>query len=271
MVFIGISGALGVYYFRHIEEVPISGRRRFIDVSPNVEQILARTAYSQIMQEFRGKILPPNHPYSRFVGRVAERIIRVAGMDDLKWEVHVIDSPQRNAFVLPGGKIFVFVGILPIVQNEDGMAAVLGHEVAHQVARHSAEKLSYTKGLLMLQFLLSLIIDPRIVFDQTISEYGILRPFSRIAETEADYIGLKLMATACFDPRAALTMWERMKLVDGDRVAPEYMSTHPGHDTRIKKIEQWLPEAIQIRANSNCQQVSQYAQTLGNIVHVDFD
>ncbi|KAJ3087324.1 hypothetical protein HK102_011357, partial [Quaeritorhiza haematococci] len=223
------------------------------------EEMLSKQAYAEIMMQYGNAILPANHPYSRFVRKVAERIIKVSGMNDLSWEVYVVNSPQRNAFVLPGGKIFVFTGILPIVGDEDGMAAVLGHEIAHQVARHSAEKLSYLKVLIFFQLVLSLFMDPRLIFNRVFLEFGLMMPFSRKMESEADYIGLKLMAQACYDPRVAITMWERMKLADklgGGNANFEYLSTHPSHDTRIKKIQEWMPEAIETRDKSDCDQMA---------------
>ncbi|KAJ3278500.1 hypothetical protein HDU76_009873, partial [Blyttiomyces sp. JEL0837] len=237
-------------------EVPISGRRRFIDLTKMEEEMLARQAYREIMAEFGHAIVPSNHPYSVFVRWVAEKIIKVSGMTDLNWEVYLIQSPQRNAFVLPGGKVFVFTGILPIVQNEDGLAAVLGHEIAHQVARHSAEKMSWTKVAVLAQVLVSFFFDPGMLFSRLFMEFGVMMPFSRKCETEADYIGLKLMAQACYDPTAAVDMWTRMKMADNGEKVSEYMSTHPAHDTRIKQITEWLPEAIETREKSDCEQVT---------------
>ncbi|KAJ3033328.1 hypothetical protein HK097_004891 [Rhizophlyctis rosea] len=180
------------------------------------------------MSQYGHSILPPHHPASHFVRKVAEKIVQVSGMGGLKWEVHVIDNPEKNAFVLPGGKIFVFTGILPIVQTEDGLAAVLGHEIAHQVARHSAEKLSTTQLVLLSQILLSFFIDPGFIFNRLLLQFGVLMPFSRRCEVEADYIGMKLMAQACYDPEAAVGVWKRMK--EAERQAPpEYLSTHPSN------------------------------------------
>ncbi|KAJ3411897.1 hypothetical protein HDV05_001532 [Chytridiales sp. JEL 0842] len=143
------------------------------------------------------------------MGNVAAKpASKLSGLNDVNWEVHVIDYPQRNAFVLPGGKVFVFTGILPIVKNEDGLAAVIGHEVAHQVARHSAEKLSWVKVIVLAQIFMSFFFDPGFLFNRLFMELGVMLPFSRASETEADYIGLTLMAGACYDPHAAVAMWQ---------------------------------------------------------------
>ncbi|KAI8052053.1 peptidase family M48-domain-containing protein [Syncephalis plumigaleata] len=247
------GGALGIggYYVTHLETVPMTGRRRFMSMSPENEEKLAKISYNGVMQEFGRNILPPSHPITVFVRRVAERIIQASGMTDLNWEVFVIDSPIPNAFVLPGGKVFVFTGILPMTQDEQGMAAVLGHEIAHQVARHTAEKVSFTKLIIMFQLFLSLFIDPNLVFNQFFQQVGIMLPFSRKCEREADQIGMQLMAQACYEPSAAIAMWHRMN--QKQKVQPiQYISTHPSHESRIKYLEKWLPEAQVTLANSDC-------------------
>ncbi|KAI7900266.1 peptidase family M48-domain-containing protein [Cokeromyces recurvatus] len=236
-LFIGTGTVIyGGYYVTHLERVPISGRIRFMNVSPKLEEAMAIQAYNEVMHEFRNRILPANHPYTRFVRRIAQRIIQVSGMEDMKWEVHVVNSREKNAFVLPGGKIFVFTGILPIVQNEDGMAAVLGHEISHQLARHSAEKLSFVKILLAIQLTLSLLgIEPSFLFNQYTYNFIMMKPFSRKCEIEADDIGIQLMAQACFDPKEAIEVWKRMELYNATDI-PQFASTHPSHENRIKYL-----------------------------------
>ncbi|KAI9255169.1 peptidase M48 [Phascolomyces articulosus] len=213
---------------------------------------MAKQAYNEVMAQFGSKILPSFHPYTRFVKKTAQRIVQVSGMDDLQWEFHVIDSPEPNAFVLPGGKVFVFTGILPIVENEDGMAAVLGHEIAHQLARHSAEKLSFSKVILAFQITLMLFgIDPTYIFNQLAMNFIVAKPFSRKCETEADAIGLQLMAQACYNPEEAVNMWKRMEHAGGEKV-PQFMSTHPSHKNRIQFLEKEMPSALSKRAASDC-------------------
>ncbi|KAI8328292.1 peptidase M48 [Blakeslea trispora] len=195
---------------------------------------MAIQAYHEVMAQYGNRILPANHPYSKLVRRVAQRLVRVSGMDDMKWEFYVVNSPERNAFVLPGGKVFVFTGILPVVQNEDGMAAVLGHEISHQLARHSAEKFSFAKILFVLQFSLALFgVDPSFVFNRFSYNFLMMKPFSRKCETEADDIGLQLMALACFDPQEAIEVWKRMDAL-GEHDVPQFASTHPSHKNRIE-------------------------------------
>ncbi|KAI8918461.1 peptidase family M48-domain-containing protein [Powellomyces hirtus] len=248
----GVAGIGSAYYLSHLDTVPITNRKRFMDVNPEQEKELSQQGYREIMLQYGHRILDPRHPYSIFVRKVARKLIRVSGLEDLHWEVHVIDDPQKNAFVLPGGKIFVFSGILPITENEDGMAAVLGHEIAHQIARHSAEKLSWVKIAMVAQTLLQFIFGYGML-TSLLLEFGLLMPFSRKMEVEADYIGLRLMAQACYDPQAAIRMWQRMQAADhkhSDLVA--YMGTHPSHGSRIEKLRAWIAEAETIRANSDC-------------------
>ncbi|KAI8084799.1 peptidase M48 [Halteromyces radiatus] len=200
---------------------------------------MAREAYSGVMAQFGHRILPRHHPYTQFVSRVAKRLIRVSGMDNVAWEFYVIDSPEQNAFVLPGGKVFVFTGILPVVENEDGMAAVLGHEISHQVARHSSERFSFEKVLLAIQFgLLFFGIDPRLFFNHLTMNLMMLKPFSRKCEREADTMGLELMAQACFDPTQAVNVWRRMEASGTARGIPEFASTHPSHKNRISYLQE---------------------------------
>ncbi|KAJ3212786.1 hypothetical protein HDU82_006418 [Entophlyctis luteolus] len=248
-------GLIGLYYVTHLEQVPVSGRTRFMDMSKFEEDYMAKQAYEGIMHEFGHQIVPSSHPAAKFVNRVAWNLIKVAGMSDVEWEVHLIDNPQSNAFVIPGGKIFVFTGILPVVQNEDGLAAVLGHEIAHQLARHSAEKMSTMKILLLGRMLLAVVFDIG-VLGRVLADVGLLKPFSRLCETEADYIGLQLMAQACYDPNAAVDMWKRMKAMDGGHNHPQYLSTHPSHENRISKITEWLPEANRVRENADCKDLA---------------
>ncbi|KAJ1029491.1 hypothetical protein NDA13_002738 [Ustilago tritici] len=176
-----------------------------------------------------------------------------------KWEVFVIDDPkQKNAFVLPGGKIFVFTGILPICANADGLATVLGHEVAHQVARHSAEKMSGYKVLLFGTFLLEAFgLD--IGLSRAALTLLLSLPNSRKTELEADYLGLWIMSKACFDPREASRLWTRMSESEGGKAgggvldsAQAILSTHPVSSHRIKNMEKWLPEALETRQASDC-------------------
>ncbi|CAO3571446.1 unnamed protein product [Mortierella alpina] len=241
-----------------IWKLPMTGRRRFMDVSTSQEEMMAKEAYKQVMREYQNNVLPQNHPYTLYVKRVAQRIIQAAGMQNLDWEFHVIHSDEKNAFVLPGGKVFVFTGILPIAENENGLATVLGHEIAHQLARHSAEKLSFTKIALFLGVIVALVFDPSWSTQRIIMDLGMMLPFSRKCETEADQIGLQLIAQACFDPRESTRMWARMSAQErGPNLS--FLNTHPSSKDRIVKMQQWMPEALETWHKSDCATTNAYA------------
>jgi predicted Zn-dependent protease len=170
---------------------------------------------------------------------------------------------EANAFVIPGGKVFVFSGLLPIAKNDDGLATILGHEIAHNVARHQAEQMSQRAYMVVpLQFVF-LILDyagftyglGRLI-GSSLLDLGFARPASRVQESEADFIGLMMMARSCFDPRAAVGVWERMEAASRNNI-PEWMSTHPSNENRVGRITQWLPKAEEARLESGCGATSQ--------------
>ncbi|KAJ2390888.1 metalloendopeptidase, partial [Coemansia sp. RSA 2603] len=249
-----VTGAAGtggtVYYVQHLEDSP-TGRRRFINVSPEQETHTGIEAYREILQQYRGQIEPRGTPTDLYVRRVAQRVIQATGMKG-DWEVHVIRSPEKNAFVLPGGKIFVFSGILPVAANESGLATILSHEVAHQYARHSAEKLSQASLLQILYIIASFFVDPNILqLGQAMSSLLLELPNSRQCEQEADQLGLYFMAAACYDPKEAVGLWERMRAAEVSS-PPQFLNTHPSTASRIDSIQKWIPEAETRREAAKC-------------------
>ena len=258
---IGAVGLAGGFYYYNLEHVPISGRQRFNCVSSAREQAMAESYYQGIMRAYGRHVLPPFHPHAELVNRVLKRLISAAGLEGQNWEVKVIDDPdQKNAFVLPGGKVFVFSGILPICAGEDGLAAVLGHEIAHNIAHHTAETTS-KQFFFLLPFgaLLTFFFDLPQQWVQFALDLAFELPGSRKMESEADYIGLLMMAQACYDPNATVKLWERMANTEGDGV-PQLLSTHPASRKRITVIQEWLPEANQKRAESPCGITSGYME-----------
>ncbi|KAG9797404.1 hypothetical protein KCU95_g2714, partial [Aureobasidium melanogenum] len=259
----GLAGACGGFYIYNLEVVPVSGRRRFNIVSASTEQQSGQELYQQVIQEYQGRILPPSHPQHKLVQRVLNRLIPHSGLpaETNNWEVHVIRDEQKNAFVIPGGKVFVFSGILDVCQGEAGLAAVLGHEIAHNVAHHSAERMSSYAVFLPVAIVASLLLglgDIGNVFTRMVVDLAFLRPGSRKQESEADYIGLMMMAQACYDPSAAVGLWSRMHAAEHD-APPEFISTHPSSHNRMEKIQSWLGDAELKREQSGCGQVSDYA------------
>lgn len=246
-----------IYYVSTNQEtVPMTGRSQLVDLSREQEAALGLQSYQQILQSEQVVRQGPEVDLVRTVG---QRIQRAAAPEDpgFEWEFNVIASDQANAFALPGGKVAVYTGILPVTQNEDALAVVMGHEIAHAIARHGAERMAHQK-LVQLGTLAAGVsmsdMDPetqRMVMGAlgVGTQFGVLLPFSREHESEADYMGLMYVARACYDPREAPHLWERMAKAGG-RAPAEFMSTHPSNETRIRQFEEWMPEALRIREES---------------------
>ena len=209
-------------------------------------------AYREILRKSR---ISPDPAANDLVSRVGTRIAAATGRTDYQWEFKVIDdSRQINAFALPGGKVAVYTGLLPVARDDAGVAAVLGHEIGHVMARHGGERVSQE---LLVQVGLTATMaalsrgDPQTVRSVGSllgagAAVGLILPWSREQESEADHLGLIFMAKAGYDPHAALDLWGRMgEASRGGGEPPEFLSTHPSHGARIKQIEQWLPEAMQ--------------------------
>ncbi|KAI9702455.1 MAG: hypothetical protein M1836_000935 [Candelina mexicana] len=185
----------GGFYVSNLETVPVSGRRRFNIYSPEAERNDAKGFYEHLLHQYQGQLLPPWHPSSKLVQKVLDRLIPHSGLHNLDWQIHVIDDPnEKNAFVIPGGKVFVFSGLLPICDGEDGLAAVLGHEIAHNAAHHTAERMSSmilaTIGVWGVSWLLSL--DP--YWANAVFQYGYTMPGSRNMEIPTPWSGQILKA-----------------------------------------------------------------------------
>ena len=254
----GLSAALGGFYVYNLEVVPVSGRRRFNIFGPDYERQMAQGEVEQILRQFKGELLSDWDPRVRQVKRVINRLIPVCGLKDLDWEVYVVDSPMVNAMVVPGGKVFVFTGILPIARDDDGLAAILGHEISHAVARHVSERLS-RYAFVWLGAILSDLLLGTGALGQVALHYALEMPNSRKQETEADYLGLLLMAQACYNPQGAIGFWQRMAK-QGGNAPPEFLSSHPAPEHRVQKMVEWLAEAEQVREKSDCAATLGYAR-----------
>lgn len=213
------------------------------------------TAFDQIRKETPTLRDPATNDYVRCV---ADAIIRsMPGETTDRWEVVVFDSPQVNAFALPGGKIGVYAGLLKTAANQDQLATVIGHEIAHVQARHANERVSTSfatqSGLQVIEVLAG---EPSAGKSQVLgllgvgAQVGVLLPFSRIQESEADEIGLQLMAAAGFDPRQSIPLWENMQKAGGGK-PPEFLSTHPSGETRIRQLGDAMPAALATAARAN--------------------
>lgn len=252
LVLFGIFAAY--YYFSHQETVPITERTQLVDMSREQEMSLGLQSYQMILGQ--SEVVPEGEVVD-LVRTLGRRLAAAARGEDpgFEWEFNVIRSEQANAFALPGGKVAVYTGLLPIAANAEGLSVVMGHEIAHAIARHGAERIAHQKliqiGTLAANLALGeMDYDTRRMLMAALgvgAQYGVLLPFSRDHESEADYLGLLYMARACFDPREAPRLWERMTKQAAGRSPPEFLSTHPSHETRIRQFNEWMPEALRIR------------------------
>jgi predicted Zn-dependent protease len=233
--------------------VPVTGRHELNLVSSDQEMQLGLSSFEQLKKD-----TPISHDpaLNALVQRVGERVARVAGKDlpDAKWEFVVFDSAEANAFCLPGGKVGVYSGILPITQTDAGLATVLGHEIGHAVAHHGASRMSQAMltqaGGQALNSALS-TSDPRWQSAAALAygvgaKVGVELPYSRAQESEADHIGLVYMGRAGYDPKEAVAFWQRFAEYNqqhGGGSTPGFLRDHPVDSVRIKQLQSWLPEA----------------------------
>jgi predicted Zn-dependent protease len=228
------------------ETVPVTGRHQLNVISPAQEVQMGTQAYQEILKKAK---ISTDPSVNALVTRVGTRIASATGRTDLPWEFKVIDDPKTvNAFALPGGKVAVYTGILPMTRDEAGLAVVLGHEVSHVMAHHSAERMSDQLVVQMGAQLGAAILGASPELAQqgsAILANSILLPWGRRQESEADHLGLVFMAKAGYDPHAARDLWVRMaNAAKGQPRQPEFLSTHPSDETRVTQIEGWMPEAL---------------------------
>jgi predicted Zn-dependent protease len=240
--------------------VPVT-ERRGLHLVPDSE--LTSLSYQEYNKVLKTSKLSTDMTKVSMVRRVGQRIAvaseellvetgRGTDIRNYKWEFNLIEDDKTvNAWCMPGGKVAVYTGLLPYSQDENGLAVVVGHEVAHAIAKHGNERMS--QGLLAqfgaIGLSLALSGSPGLTSDIFMQAYGVgtqvgvLLPYSRVQESEADHIGLILMAKAGYDPRGAITLWQRMNAKGGSR-PPEFLSTHPAPESRIRNIESQIPEAM---------------------------
>jgi metalloendopeptidase OMA1, mitochondrial len=245
------------------ETNPYTGRKQLLMTSIGQEMQMGAQAYNQIKTDPKMRLSQDPREIEP-VKRVAARIVEAAKRSkyaemaqQFQWEVSVIkDDKTANAFALPGGKMAVYTGIFPAAKSEAGLAAVMGHEVVHALARHGAERMSQGQaaniGLQVVGAAIGLSGGNPMLGQATMAalgvgtQVGVLLPFSRKHESEADYIGILLAADAGYDPRESVALWERMAQMSGGGGPAEFLSTHPGHGTRIDQLKEWMPEAMAI-------------------------
>lgn len=239
---------------------PFTGEKNLNFVSNSQIFPAAFQQYNAMLSESQ---VERNTPDARMIAKVGQNIATAAKrfldakgykgyLDDYKWEYSLIkDDKTVNAWAMPGGKIAFYTGILPIAKNETGIATIMAHEVAHALANHGAQRMSAAE----LQELGGVVVGAAVggqsettkqIIGQAYglgTQYGVMLPYSRGHESEADRIGLTLMAIAGYNPSEAVDLWKRMSAQSGGQEPPEFLSTHPSNATRIAQIEKWAPEA----------------------------
>ncbi len=240
--------------------VPLTGRRQ-LNLVPESEML--STSFQQYGDFVKGNKISADRTGaervravgSRIKGAVEEYMAANGLADRLKgyaWEFNLVESSEVNAWCMPGGKVVVYTGILPLTRDDQGLAVVLGHEIAHAVAEHGNERMSQEMIAQYGGAALSELLKSKPTQTQQLwmgvfgagAQYGVLLPYSRTHESEADHLGLIFMAMAGYDPNGALDFWQRMAAAGGGKAPPEFMSTHPADETRIAQIRQNLPEAL---------------------------
>lgn len=240
--------------------VPLTGRKQLNLVSDSEMLTTSTQQYDQFMKENK---LSTDADQTARVKRVGARIQaaveeyarqqnRTQDLQGYAWEFNLVESQEVNAWCMPGGKVVFYTGIMPVCQDDNGVAVVMGHEVAHAVAKHGAERMSEQLVLQMGGQALGAALASKPQQTQQLwmsafgagAQYGVLMPFGRGQESEADHLGLIFMAMAGYDPHGAVTFWQRMSEASGGGKPPEFMSTHPSDENRIAKIQQELPEAL---------------------------
>lgn len=239
--------------------VPLTGRSQLLIIPDSTMLSMSFQQYDEFLKSHK----PSSHAEQvRMVKRVGGNIQRGVeayfssqGMShqlkNYKWEFNLVESEEINAWCMPGGKVVVYTGLLPVAQNEEGLAVVMGHEIAHAIAKHGSERMS--QGLMVqmggVAFAKALEQKPDTTRALWMTAYGVgtqvglMLPYSRLHESEADHLGLIFMAMAGYDPRSSVGFWERMAKQGGGKKPPELLSTHPADTTRIRNIKKLLPEA----------------------------
>ncbi|MCF8094378.1 MAG: M48 family metallopeptidase [Desulfobacteraceae bacterium] len=245
--------------------VPVTGRRQLSLIPADTMLSMSYQQYDQFLDEHE---LSDSKSDREMVKQVGKNIAAAVGkymkqngmedrLDNYNWEFRVVKDDSVNAWCMPGGKVVVYTGILPVTENRTGLAVVMGHEIAHAVAEHGNERMS--QGMLVqfggVALAKALETKPAVTRQLWMAAYGagsqvgLLLPYSRLQEKEADRLGLVFMAMAGYDPRAAVNFWQRMAEKKEGKNPPEFLSTHPADQTRISDIKSMIPEAMQYYKN----------------------
>ncbi|KAG0725457.1 Metalloendopeptidase OMA1, mitochondrial [Chionoecetes opilio] len=270
----GVAATAGVvYYHNHVTVAPYTGRHRFMLLTTDQLFSMAGQLYQMEMEQYAHLMVPEHHPMLERVQRVGNRLLQANNtLPELYtkvWTVSVIDDPTMNCFVLPSGDIVMFTGMMDALENDDQVAAVLAHEMSHAILDHAAEHLNrgYLLDLVVLvpvaliwAVLPSdlLAVASHWLFNLVVKLFLTL-PYSRLLETEADYLGLRLAAKACYDVREFSALWGKMdvleKIMDKNgqgAEVPAWLSTHPTNEDRQRELEGQMAEALDLRTSCKC-------------------
>ena len=245
--------------FIQCSTVPITGRKQLNLIPASQMQSLSYQQYGDFIKTNK---LSKDQNGIALVHNVGVKIQKAveqymaqnnmsSSLDGYNWEFNLVEDPQVNAWCMPGGKVVVYTGILPITKDETGLAVVLGHEIAHAIAQHGDERMSQGLITQLGGMALQKAIDTKPAVTQQLfstafglgTQVGVLLPFSRLQESEADHLGLIFMAMAGYDPNLAVPFWQRMSSMNTGQKPPEFLSDHPADATRIQDIQKELPEA----------------------------
>ncbi len=241
--------------------VPITGRKQFSILPSSAMLSMSLQQYDEFLKTNK---ISSNQEQTQMVKKVGKKIQMAVEqyftdnnmsheLKDYKWEFNLVESEEKNAWAMPGGKVVVYEGILPVTKDEAGLAVVMGHEIAHAIAKHGNERMSQGLIAQMGGMALSKALEEKpgktrhlwmTVFGVG-AQYGVMLPFSRLQESEADHLGLVFMAIAGYDPNEAVEVWKRMAQMKEGQKPPEFLSTHPSDETRIRKIKETIPKAKQ--------------------------
>ena len=250
---------IGAAFILACAKVPISGRKQVTLVPESELMSMSLVQYKDFLNQ--NPPMSDNIEETKLVKRVGNRIahavekyLKDEGMSNrvknYRWEFNLVNQNVVNAWCMPGGKVVVYKGIMPVTKSEEGLAVVMGHEIAHAIARHGNERMS--QGILAAAGGAAIAVYMRDKPAETqalfLGAYGVssavgILAFGRNQESEADKLGMVFMAMAGYQPKEAIPFWERMKAAGGGGGTPEFLSTHPNHDTRIERINDWLPTA----------------------------
>ncbi|KAI4580080.1 hypothetical protein MJT46_001448 [Ovis ammon polii x Ovis aries] len=275
-LFLGLSSfglLFVVFYFTHLEVSPVTGRSKLLLLRKEHFRLLSELEYEAWMEEFKNDMLTEKDARYVAVQAVVHHLIEcnqdIPGISEINWVIHVVDSPDINAFVLPNGQVFVFTGLLNSVTDIHQLSFLLGHEIAHAVLEHAAEKASLVHlldflGLIFLTMIWAICPRDSLALlgqwiQSKLQEFLFDRPYSRTLEAEADKIGLQLAAKACVDVRASSVFWQQMEFAEslhGHPKLPEWLSTHPSHGNRAEHLDRLIPQALKIRETCNCPPLS---------------